>query len=272
LRPERHDVERHDMVASALDLPAYPVGSGVHVEMDGVHIMGAVALSWLTCHPVRRWGEAWAHRGTMTMRYRAHLTVGTPLHVLVTHGAALGLEVVNDRGVVCADGSAGLAGEGASDDPPPFLARSSALVLPMPAALKDLPLNTLELDFDADRDLAYVSGLADRDLWLGHGWAHPAWAVSGVNAMLRRSIAFTEKSYWADLGAVDGYWIHAGSQVALRGPIRSGSHVLLSGRVERLFAGKRHRFAVAAVNVVADGAPAALVRSTFVYGAASPHS
>jgi hypothetical protein len=252
--------QRHPMIATTLGLANFPGDEAVVSEASG-HIMGVTLLAWLTQHPVRRWGDAWAARGTIRLRYREHLSAGTPLTTLVGGGAELDLQVVDGTGRVCADGTAGLAdavGKELRLDPLPPAA--AAPVPPFQAAVGCLVLRPLEFDFLADRDLTFVEELPDGEWWQRRGWAHPAWVASGANAVLANSIAFSD----------GGYWKHAGSETQHLQPIASGARIRIDGRIERIFEGAHHRFAVAAMRVLADGVPAALLRATFVYGAAGP--
>jgi hypothetical protein len=264
------NTERHPMVATGLGMPRFPGWPSPDPEMKD-HIMGVVVNAWLTRHPVARWGDRWAKTGTMRVRYRAHLTAGTPLTVEVSNGDDLGLAVVGADGQLYADGRAGLSvapalrleglrpvrpGQGPSER-----------VAPRPETLDGLELVSLEVDFDADRDLAFVGELEDGGWWRERGWAHPAGLASGANAVLERSIAFLD----------GGYWKHAGTEAQQLQPIESGSRVLFGGEIVELFDGPHHRFAIAAIQVLADGCPAAVLRVVFVYGPAgstsdySPH-
>ncbi|MET0146430.1 MAG: hypothetical protein ABW328_16845 [Ilumatobacteraceae bacterium] len=257
-------IERSPLIATALGLPHFPgTASDTARGTTNGHIMGVVVLAWLTQYPVRRWGREWAERGTMRLRYREHLSAGTALTVVVSDGAELGFEILDGEGKVCADGRAGLAGP-ANDggyrllDPPatPFAAPAR----PFPGPLQNLVLRPFDFDFDADRDLAFVDELADGEWWRSHGWAHPAWVASGVNAMLGQSIAFDD----------GGYWRHAGSELRHLRPVPSGARVQLQGMVDELFQGRHHRFGVARITAFADDVPVADLGVTFVYGAALP--
>jgi hypothetical protein len=251
--------ERHPMIATTLGLPNFPGDETVASE-EGGHIMGVTVMAWLTRHPVHRWGEDWATRGTMRLRYREHLSAGTPLETVVSDGRELGLEVIDIDGRVCADGAAGLATRAGPGDgltgplPPP----AAGPVPPFPDTVKDLVLRPIEFDFRADRDLAFVAELDDGPWWRAREWAHPAWVASGANAVLANSIAF----------GAGGYWKHASSEVRHLRPIPSGALLHIGGRVDSVFQGPHHRFGVAAMTVRADGVPAAVVHVTFVYGAA----
>jgi hypothetical protein len=260
--PGARMMERYPMTATTLGLPAFPGNTLGGAEANG-HIMGVVVLAWLTQHPVRRWGDDWAEWGTMRLRYREHLWAGTPVTVMVSDATRLGLEVVDGEGRLCADGTAALASSACSYDLSPQVPPASppaGPVAPFPDTVSSLVLRPLEFDFIAERDLAFVDDLPDGDWWRSRGWAHPAWVASGANAVLANSIAFDD----------GGYWRHSGSEMRQLRPIGSGARLLLKGRVEELFQGRHHRFGVAAISVFANGVPAAALRVTFVYGAASP--
>jgi hypothetical protein len=250
--------ERHPMVASGLGMARFPGWPSPDLEMND-HIMGVVVNAWLSRYPVARWGDSWAKSGTMRVRYRAHLTAGTPLTVEVTEGQDLGLALVGADGCLYADGRAGLSPllrlDGLRRVRPSHYER----VVPRPETLRGLELVTLNTDFDAERDLPFVGELEDGDWWRQRGWAHPAWLASGANAVLERSIAFFDGG---------GYWKHAGTEAQQVLPIESDSRVVFGGEIVELFDGPHHRFAVAAIQVLADGSLAAVLRVIFVYGAA----
>jgi len=255
-------VESFPMRASALGLPGFP-GSPAPNGGPGDHIMGAVVQAWLTRHPVQRWGESWADRGSMRLRFREHLSVGTPLSMVVTHGTELTFKVLAvDAGAdatLFADGGAGLspAGEGQGLRPLPIVSAGEP-VRPWPDRLRSLRLGTFAVGFDADRDLAFAGELADGAWWQARGWAHPAWLVTGANGLLRQAIAFQD----------GGYWRHAGIDMHQLRHISSGSDLVFGGHIDELFQGPRHRFAVARVQIDIAGEVAAVLRVTFVYGAA----
>jgi hypothetical protein len=255
-------IERHPIVATGLGMARFPGWPSPDPEMKD-HIMGVVVNAWLTRYPVARWGDSWAKTGTMRVRYRAHLSAGTPLTVEVTNATDLGLAVVGADGQLYADGHAGLSPDRRLEGLQPVRPvrpgqGPSSRVAPRPEILAGLELVTLEVDFDADRDLPFVGELQDGAWWQERGWAHPAWLASGANAVLERSIAFFD----------GGYWKHAGTEAQQLQPIDSGSRVMFGGEIVSQFDGPHHRFAVAAIQVLADGALAAVLRVIFVYGAA----
>jgi hypothetical protein len=249
------------MIATTLGLPDFP-GEAVIESEAGGHIMGVTVMAWLTQHPVRRWGDDWAARGTMRLRFREHLSAGTALTTLVRAGSDLGLEVIDGDGRICADGTAGLAAGARPDPGDGEAASATGPVPPLPDAVEGLVLRTMEFDFRAGRDLSFVAELEDGEWWRRRGWAHPAWVATAANAVLANSIAFHDGSYWK----------HAGTELRHLQPIASGARLRIDGRVERVFQGPHHRFAVATMTVRSDGVPAAALRVTFVYGAARPAS
>jgi hypothetical protein len=258
-------VDRHDFLASTLGLPSFPTGSGLPSPLDGTHVMGVVVMAWLTQFPVARWGEAWLHRGTMRIRHRAHLDLGTPVGLVVDETPGeLALDVVGADGAWYADGAAGLEPAGAVPGlaaPPPAPDRPACR--PDPDALRGRRLADHSFDFDAGRDLAFLDELPDGQWWQQRAWAHPSWLATGVNAMLLRSIDF------AGTAGPDGpfdHWRHAGTALRLVEPIPSGATVTLRGSIEDLFDSVRFHFAVARVSVLAGDEPAGLIRTTFVYG------
>ena len=122
--------------------------------------------------------------------------------------------------------------------------------------LADRALAPMIFDFDADRDLGFVSGIADGRLWSERGWAHPGFLSAASNAILRRDVQFESPQHWKNTGF----------EVKLRRPISSGSIIRFAAHIDRLFDSARYRFAVCAIEAAVDGVPVATITNTFAYG------
>lgn len=255
---------RRPIVSHGLDMIQYPVGTCPSFDMDD-HIMGVVALAWCTDDAIARWGDAWARHGSIEMRFRSHLTAGLDLLVeTVDHHARSDLAITGTDETVYASGTL-RPGPTAPPVPPGPSGRRPSDPFPVPprAELLDgYELHPIEFDFVAGRDLGLARHLAHGATWLERGWAHPGWLASAANAIVRYNVDF-------DNG---GYWKHAGIAVHLHEPVNDGAHLIARGRVTELFERATHRFMVCGVTIDCDGAPAASMFSTSVYGAAPPTS
>ena len=130
---------------------------------------------------------------------------------------------------------------------------------PRAALLLGYDLHPIEFEFVAARDLSLTERLEHGEFWRARNWAHPAWIASAANAIVRHNVDFED----------GGYWMHAGVGVDLHQPVADGADLMVQGRVVELFERSVHRFMICDVLVTVGGAPAASIRSTSVYGAAS---
>ncbi len=253
----RNFAERH-IVSHGLGMMQYPVGTCPSSDM-GDHIMGVVALAWCTDDAAARWGESWARHGSIEMRFRSHLTAGLDLMIATNERADLiAVEVIDGAGTVYATGTLG------PGPTTPIAPSGSPPSTPHPVPPRDELLDGYELhpiDFDhvAERDLLLACHLTHGALWAERGWAHPGWLASAANAIVRHNVNFED----------GGYWMHAGVTVDLHQPVADGAHLTARGRVTELFQRATHRFMVCEVSIESDGTPAASIRSTSVYGAAT---
>jgi hypothetical protein len=248
-------------VSSTLGMRQFPVGTVPSAE-TGDHVMGAVVVAWLTQHPIERWGETWASTGSLQVRFRSHLSAQLPLLLDVDHGSAETAMVVRDEvGTTFATATAQapaatLVSDGLRSLRPPMLGMVPATA----ADLTDRALAPMIFDFDANRDLGFVSGIADGRLWSERGWAHPGFLSAASNAILRRDVLFESPQHWKNTGV----------DVKLRRPISSGSIIRFDARIDRLFDSARYRFAVCAIEATVDGVPVATIANTFAYGLITP--
>ena len=94
------DPERHHFVSHTLGLPGFPVGTEPSFDM-GDHVMGVVVFAWLTEQPLARWGPDWARTGSLTARFRRHLTSGVRLTTEVVGDAeSIDLRVIDPAATV----------------------------------------------------------------------------------------------------------------------------------------------------------------------------
>ena len=246
------------IVSDGLGMIQYPVGTCESSDL-GDHIMGVVALAWCTDDGIDRWGESWARHGSIDMRFRSHLIAGLDLTIATEHGPQS-----SDVTVSGSDGTTYATGVLRPGPTTPFESSGRPPSAPHPVPpvaelLDGYQLHPIEFDHVAERDLTLTKGLERADSWQRNGWAHPAWLASAANAIVRHNVAFED----------GGYWVQAGVTVDLHRPIPDGAHLVAAGQVSELFQRSTHRFMVCDVSICADGAPAASVRSTSVYGAAT---
>lgn len=247
-------------------MASYPEGTLVGESLEG-HVMGVVALAWLTRFPVEAWGSDWLERGTIDMRFRRHLETGRPLIIEAERGAGeIELAIRDEEGALYASGIAGLR-EGSGGRPLPREPRKrrggTSPIPPTPEALRDHQFRPLRFRFEAVRDLAFVDRLVDADFWRAERTAHPAWIGSAANAVTRRDVDFED----------GGGWLHAGLCIDLHAPVREAADLEIGGYVDSLFERGGRRFAVAALEVYAGETCVASLRNTFVYATTqdTPH-
>jgi len=253
---------RHAFTADGLGLPAFPAqlidpGEGLAGSSDGLgaHIMGATVVGWLSGRPLRRWGVAWLSGGTLALRFRRHLEVGDPLVLLI--GDAPGDERYQLRspdGALCADGWSTM--DASSDEPvvPSWVPPPEPKLDPRVDLVIGTELGSVELDFDAERDLAFVERLDAGDPWRTMSVAHPAWLTSAVNALIRRSVEFE-----------DGRFVHAGVVVRTRAPIKTGSQLVVHAKVVERFDTPNRHFAVINAMVTSSGTPMVTIDHTIAF-------
>jgi hypothetical protein len=251
----------HPFISSALGMRQFPVGTVPSAE-TGDHVMGAVVVAWLTEHPIARWGSGWAESGSLHTRFRSHLSAHLPLLLDVDQSHDdVAMTVRDDAGTTFATATAQAQRATEAITAPGDL-RAPMLGM-VPATSADLERRTLApmiFDFDADRDLGFVAGIADGGLWRERGWAHPGFLSAASNAILRRDVSFESPSHWKNTGF----------EVQLRRPIVSGSIIRFAAHIDRLFDSARYRFAVCAIEASVDGISVATIANTFAWGVVTP--
>jgi hypothetical protein len=251
----------HPFISSALGMRQFPVGTVPSAE-TGDHVMGAVVVAWLTEHPIARWGSGWAESGSLHTRFRSHLSAHLPLALDVDNEPdSLSMTVRDEVGTTFATAAAHAPVTTEASSPPGDLRPPMLGMVPATAAdLARRSLAPMIFDFDADRDLGFVDGIADGGLWRERGWAHPGFLSAASNAILRRDVQFESPHHWKNTGF----------EVQLRRPIRSGSIIRFTAHIDRLFDSARYRFAVCAIEASVDGVNVATIANTFAYGIVTP--
>ena len=252
--------EIRPFVSHELGLPPYPVGTIDSSPPDG-HIMAATALAWLCDLTVDRWGEAWARRGTIDLRFRSHLAAGLDVELVGKHdesGIDLAVRTAGDPDEQFVTGRATLPADPAEPTAMPDGAGPTSPVAPEPASIDGLVLRPVTFTFDAARDLRIGDHLPGGEFWQQRGWAHPGWIATAANAAARMSIELRPER-----------WMYAGVRIDLHRAAPDASVLTIGGRVAELFESRRYRFAVCelALHDAAIG-PVASMRTTFVYGTA----
>jgi hypothetical protein len=252
------DPERHHFVSDTLGLPGFPVGTEPSHDM-GDHVMGVVVFAWLTAQPLARWGPDWARTGSLTARFRRHLTSGVQLTTEVVGDAeSIDLRVIDQAATALyatAHASGPDPGPGSPTVPAPASAWPTSRARPRRDELAGRVFGPLTFEFDAARDLGFTRRLDGGELWRGRGWAHPAWLASATNAIVRRNIDFT----------TPGSWTNAGLAIQQHEPVADGSVITLTGGIRELFDRGRNRFAVAGLTAWVDDVAVASLDNTFVY-------
>ena len=250
-------IEVRPFVSHELGLLPYPVGTLASTPPSG-HIMAATALAWLCDLAIDRWGEAWAQRGTIDLRFRSHLAAGLDVELVGEHdgdGVDLTVRVAGAPDQAFVTGRAMLADEPVVPTEMPDGAGADQPVAPEPAILDGLALRPVTFTFTAARDLRICDHLPGGAFWLRRGWAHPGWFASAANAAARMSIELQPEA-----------WMYAGVRIDLHQPTPDGSALTVGGRVAELFESRRYHFAVCELAVhEATLGPVASMRTTFVY-------
>jgi acyl dehydratase len=208
------------------------------------------------CHPpVEAWGLEWLERGTMRARF--HRPVYDGHRVDIVPGEDGRLELRDEAGTVCAEGTAALPDAPATvpdpadwpdvaqvDDPPP----ASPEVLVPGTALGLAPHG-----FHADRAQEYLDDVRETSpVYADNGVAHPGWLLRDANYVLSANVRL-------------GPWIHVESIVQHHDVVRDGDEVTARALVTKEWQHKGHRFVELDVLHLASARPVARTKHTAIY-------
>ncbi len=225
---------------------------------SGGLVPGVDVYAYLTHIPAREWGLDWLEHGTMVASFQKPVYEGGRVTVSVNGSVAdqLGLLLHDERGVLCATGSAALG------PPQPALDASHWPAVeprddPPPAFPASLEVGTAfaltSHGFRADKAGAYLDEVREAlPLYGEHGVAHPGWLLRDANYVLASNVRL-------------GPWIHVSSGVQHHALVRDGQRVAARAMVTREWEHKGHRFVALDVALTADGAVAARVDHTAIY-------
>jgi hypothetical protein len=207
------------------------------------------------CHPpAERWGLDWLQRGAMRARFHAPVYDGDTVHVSSPGGGRL--ELHDDEGGLCAEGSAVLG------DPvaPPAVSdwpEVPQTISPPPASPEVLvPGTAFGLEphgFHAGRHREYLADVREAlPLYREQGVAHPGWVLRDANYVLSANVRL-------------GPWIHVESAVQHFAAVEDGQEVGCRGIVTAEWEHKGHRFVRLDVLHTADGKAVARTDHTAIY-------
>ena len=212
----------------------FPVGTAEPGPL-GDHVMGMVVLAWLATPAVQRWGRAFMRSGSLSMTLERPMHADQELRIDHRLDAATINTTIDDReGNRCVSASASLLkAASASLETAVIDFRDSHVggrVAATPEALREAVLPSIEFDFDAERDLAFLDGLPDAAAWRRAAWAHPAWLGTAVNAAIALGIDVGDPPRWSQIA----------TEVHLVSPIEHRERVSMNTRVARLSRRGRH--------------------------------
>jgi hypothetical protein len=205
-------------------------------------VPGVTVFAYLVQPAVEAWGLDWLAGGAATIACKKPLYDGAQFEASVTTDAderAYAGCVVDDAGVLCADGRVWLPRE-----LPPAPRRIGARPVPAldarpPATraalerLREGGMGALRLRWNADgemgrtsRELAEMPDLVRPDR---AAFANPAFVLGLANWVLARNVRLDA-------------WIHAQSEVQLYAPVPLGCEITVESRVTDLFAKGGHEF------------------------------
>jgi len=208
------------------------------------------------CHPpVEAWGLDWLRRGTMRARF--HQPVYDGHRVDITPGDNGALQLHDEAGELCADGTASLPNGTAPtpdpadwpdvdqvDDPPP----ASPEVLVPGTAFGLAPHG-----FHADRHGEYLADVRETAaIYHDEGIAHPGWILRDANYVLSANVRL-------------GPWIHVESIVQHHDVIHDGEEVTARALVTKEWDHKGHRFVELDVLHLGNLRPVARTTHTAIY-------
>jgi hypothetical protein len=218
-------------------------------------VPGVDVYAYLYHPPVEAWGRAWLERGTMRARLRQPVYDGH--RVTISPGRDGRLELRDETGERCADGTAAMSEIAPSLPDPADWPEVDQVDDPPAAAAETLaPGTALGLAphrFHADRHAEYLAEVRETaPIYAEEGIAHPGWILRDANYVLSTNVRL-------------GPWIHVESVVQHHGVVADGQEVGCRGIVTEEWDHKGHRFVRLDVLHLADGHPVAQTQHTAIY-------
>lgn len=208
------------------------------------------------CHPpVEAWGLEWLERGTMRARF--HQPVYDGHRVDITSGEGGRLQLRDDVGALCAEGTPALPHRATPTPEPADWPDVDQVEHPPPASPEVLaPGTAFGLEphgFHADRAQEYLDDVREMSpVYAANGVAHPGWLLRDANYVLSANVRL-------------GPWIHVESVMQHHGVVCDGQEVTARALVTKEWDHKGHRFVELDVLHLADLRPVARTRHTAIY-------
>ncbi len=195
-------------------------------------VPGVDVYAYLCQAPVDAWGLDWLRQGTM--RGRFHQPVYDGHRVDITPDDSGRLELRDQGGELCADGTATLPTEAAALPDPSDWPDVDQVDDPPPAAPEVLEPGTAfglaPHGFHVDHHRAYLDDVrATSAIYAAQGIAHPGWILRDANYVLSANVRL-------------GPWIHVESVVQHHDVVHDGDEVSARALVTKEWEHKGHRF------------------------------
>lgn len=206
-------------------------------------VPGVTVYAYLAEPAIQAWGLDWLARGAASVVLRKPLYDGARFEVEVAaegEGAYSG-RVIDEQGIVCADGRVWTADAGEAapaparrgDRPVPALEARPPATRAAMEQLRSAGLGALRVVWRGDgemgkttQDLAGMSDLVRPDR---QGFANPAFVLGLANWVLARNVRLDA-------------WIHAQSDLCNRGAVALGAELVVEATITDLFARGGHEF------------------------------
>lgn len=205
-------------------------------------VPGVTVHAYLVEPAIRAWGLDWLERGRARVRLLKPLYEGAHFRVEVdapgSADARVTTRVIDDEGVVCAEGEISAPAETLSelpvrrgDAPVPALSERPEASLATLEALRKEGMGALTLVWDArepgGRYKAELDAMPDCVRADRGGWAHPGFTLGLANWVLSANVKL-------------GPWIHVQSDVTHYAACALGTEVHVEARVTDLFERRGH--------------------------------
>ena len=227
-------------------------------------VPGVDVYAYMAHLPAARWGLRWLEAGVMQARFAKPVYDGEWVTVEMSYtteadGASTAdISVRDERGDVCAIGSAGMPAGPVPDLDPDLYPRAPLPENPPPASAAALlaadPMGSLEGGFHLEHAPSYLDEVRETlPIYLEEGIAHPGWLLRTANFLLATNVVL-------------GPWIHTESKARHLGLVHDGDHISTRGHPKSVYERKGHRFVTLDVLVVAGGnRPVMHVEHTAIY-------